>query len=115
MAEDCLFCRIAAGTIPSKRIFEDGETFAFHDISPQAPVHFLVIPKRHVATLDDLTDEDGGLMGRLVLTARRLAGEQGLSEGGYRLVLNCREGAGQSVFHIHLHVLGGRRMNWPPG
>jgi histidine triad (HIT) family protein len=115
VAEDCLFCKIAAGAIPSKRVYEDEETFAFHDIAPQAPVHFLVIPKRHVATLDDLEEGDGGLMGRLVLTARRLAGEQGLSEDGYRLVINCREGAGQSVFHIHLHVLGGRRMNWPPG
>jgi histidine triad (HIT) family protein len=115
MAEDCLFCRLVSGAIPSRRLHEDEETFAFHDIAPQAPVHFLVIPKRHIATLDDLTDADGGLVAKLVLTGRRLASEQGLSDGGYRFVMNCREGAGQSVFHIHLHVLGGRRMNWPPG
>ena len=115
MADDCLFCKIAGGAIPSRKIFEDAETFAFQDIAPAAPVHFLVIPKRHIPTLDDLADADGDLVGRLLLTAGRLAREAGLSEGGYRFVMNCREGAGQSVFHIHLHVLGGRRMGWPPG
>jgi len=111
---DCLFCKIAAGDIPSKRAYEDDELFAFHDINPQAPVHVLVIPKRHIASLNDATEDDQALLGRVVMTTRRLAEELGVASG-YRVVNNCGESAGQSVFHVHFHLLGGRPMGWPPG
>jgi histidine triad (HIT) family protein len=112
---DCLFCKIAAGEIPSRQIYADEHLVAFEDINPQAPVHFLVIPRKHIATLNDLGPADNELMGRLVLTATRLAGEKGLAATGFRLNANCLESAGQTVFHIHLHVLGGRPFGWPPG
>jgi len=111
---DCLFCKIAAGEISSKPIYEDDDLIAFHDISPQAPVHVLVVPRRHLASLDDAVDEDGALLGRILLAVRRLARELGV-ESGYRVVNNCGAPAGQSVFHIHFHLLGGRAMGWPPG
>ena len=111
---DCVFCRIAAGEIPARKLFEDDEVVAFHDLSPQAPVHVLVIPRRHVASLDAAADGDGALLGRLLLAARRAARENGVAQG-YRVVTNSGSSAGQSVFHIHLHVLGGRPMSWPPG
>ena len=111
----CLFCEIVAGRIPSKKAYEDDELLAFHDISPQAPVHVLVIPKRHITNLLDLSDSDDALIGKLVRKGRDLARELELAERGFRLVLNCGDDAGYSVFHVHLHVLGGRSMSWPPG
>jgi histidine triad (HIT) family protein len=115
MSEDCLFCRIARGEIPSERAFEDDRFFAFHDISPQAPVHVLLIPKEHIASLNEVGDGHADLLGRLVLRSAMIAKDLGLSESGYRTVINCQAGAGQSVFHLHLHILGGRPMRWPPG
>lgn len=112
---DCLFCRIVRGEIKSDTVYEDEEILAFRDVNPQAPVHILVIPKRHIETCNDLGDEDAALVGRLMLVAARLAAEEGIAESGYRTVFNCNAGAGQSVFHLHLHLLGGRRMGWPPG
>ena len=111
----CLFCKIVAGEIPAKRVYEDEIVLAFEDINPQAPVHVLVIPKRHVATLNDLQASDDQLVGTLLRRAAAIAGERGLAAGGYRTVFNCNSDAGQTVFHIHLHLLGGRRMTWPPG
>ena len=112
---NCLFCKIASGEIPSKGVYSDDRFYVFEDINPQAPTHVLVIPRRHIATLKDLAPEDGPLMGDLVLLASRIAKERGLGERGYRLNLNCMEDAGQSVFHVHLHLLGGRDFTWPPG
>lgn len=111
---DCLFCKIVAGEIPSNKVYEDDDVFAFHDISPQAPTHILVVPRRHIASLDAAGEDDEALLGRLALCCRRLAREQGI-ESGYRVVNNCGAPAGQSVFHIHFHVLGGRLLGWPPG
>jgi histidine triad (HIT) family protein len=104
-----------AGRIPAKVAYQDDDVLAFHDINPQAPVHVLVIPKRHVTSLLDLQPGDDGLAGRLVRQARDLARELGVAEGGFRLVFNCGDDAGYSVFHIHLHLLGGRQLGWPPG
>lgn len=112
---DCLFCRISAKQIPAKLVYEDEWVLAFHDIQPQAPVHLQVIPKRHIARVSELQEEDASLWAKLVLTANRLAQELGIAEAGYRLVVNCNAGAGQSVYHLHLHLLGGRPMRWPPG
>ena len=111
MAEtDCIFCKIARGEIPAKKLFEDDDLVAFDDINPAAPVHFLVIPKRHIETLDDVTAEHGPLLGKMLVTAARLAREKGVGDAGYRQVINCRKAAGQVVFHLHAHVLGGRDM-----
>jgi histidine triad (HIT) family protein len=112
---DCLFCKIAAGEIPSRKVFEDDDLVAFEDISPRAPVHVLVIPRRHVATLNDVTPADDVVLGSLVRAGARIARDRGVADGGYRLVLNCNADAGQSVWHVHLHVLGGRSLSWPPG
>jgi histidine triad (HIT) family protein len=103
------------GEIKPDILFEDDHVLAFRDISPQAPVHILVIPKKHISTLNDLKPEDDQLMGRLILAAQKAAQMEGIAESGYRSVLNCNKDAGQEVFHIHLHVLGGRKMTWPPG
>jgi histidine triad (HIT) family protein len=111
---DCLFCKIARKEIPADIVYEDDDVLAFRDIRPQAPVHVLVIPKRHIATLADLTQEDKDVMGHVTLVASRLARDLGVSEG-YRVVINCGKDAGQSVFHIHMHLLGGRSLGWPPG
>jgi histidine triad (HIT) family protein len=111
---DCLFCRIVAGEVPSKMVHEDEDVVAFHDVNPQAPVHVLVIPRRHVASLDETAAGDGELLGKLLLTVRQLARDLEIGEG-YRVVTNCGASAGQSVFHIHFHLLGGRPMGWPPG
>jgi len=107
---DCVFCKIVCGEIPAKKLFEDDDVVAFDDINPAAPVHFLVIPKRHVATLDDVDEAHGPLLGKMLVTAARLAREKGVGASGYRQVINCRKAAGQVVFHLHLHVLGGRDM-----
>jgi histidine triad (HIT) family protein len=112
---DCLFCRIVAGEIKADKVYEDADTFAFRDINPQAPTHVLVVPRRHIATLNDLTEGDAELVGKLFLAAQRVARAAGIAEAGYRTVINCNADAGQSVWHLHLHVLGGRRMAWPPG
>ncbi len=112
---ECIFCKIAAGEIPADKVLEEEDLVAFRDLNPQAPVHILVIPKRHIATLNDLRPEDAALMGRLHLAAQRIAAEEGIADRGYRTVINCNAEAGQTVFHIHLHLLGGRPMGWPPG
>lgn len=112
--DDCLFCKIIKGDIPSKLIYEDDQVYAFHDIDPKAPAHFLVIPKKHIATLDDLEEEDKQVAGHILFTAQRLAKELGCDEG-YRVVMNCNELGGQTVYHIHMHVLGQRQLAWPPG
>jgi histidine triad (HIT) family protein len=111
----CLFCKIVAGEIPSKRVYEDDELLAFEDIKPEAPVHILVIPKRHIDSLNELQSSDDQLVGSMLRRAAAIAQDRGISESGYRTVFNCNSNAGQTVFHIHLHVLGGRRMSWPPG
>lgn len=113
--EDCLFCRIANGSLPAKVILENDQIVAFEDINPQAPTHILIIPKRHIATLNDAAAEDREMLGTVVLTAAEIARDRKISGSGYRLVWNTNQGAGQSVFHIHLHLLGGRTMAWPPG
>ncbi|TVP77808.1 histidine triad nucleotide-binding protein [Thioalkalivibrio sp.] len=112
---DCIFCRIVAGEIPAKLILETENVVAFHDLNPVAPQHALVIPRRHIATLDDATDEDRELLGQLMLAGAEAARLLGCAENGYRTVMNCKESGGQSVYHIHLHVLGGRPFSWPPG
>jgi histidine triad (HIT) family protein len=114
VADACLFCRIAKGEIPSKVVREDEEIYAFRDIDPKAPTHVLIIPRRHIASVNDLSDNDANIIGRLFLAAREIAAAEGL-RNGFRLVMNSGPDAGQSVSHIHLHVLGGRRMSWPPG
>src|ERR1044071_5971512 len=111
--QHCLFCKITAGEIPAKVVYSDEHAVAFRDINPQAPTHVLVIPRRHVASLADATDADETLLGRLFLTAARVAAGEGLAEGGYRTVVNTGAGAGQTVFHLHLHVLGGGALSWP--
>jgi histidine triad (HIT) family protein len=111
---DCVFCRIVAGEIPSKKLHEDAEIVAFRDLNPQAPTHVLVVPRKHVASLDRAADGDAALLGRLLLAVQRLARELGI-QTGYRVVTNCGAPAGQSVFHLHFHLLGGRPMAWPPG
>ena len=111
----CLFCRIGRSEIPAKKVFEDDEILAFEDINPQAPVHVLVIPRQHVATLNDLQPEHDALIGRMHRVAAEIARDRGLADRGYRVVMNCNAEAGQTVFHVHLHLLGGRAMHWPPG
>jgi histidine triad (HIT) family protein len=111
----CLFCRIAAGEIPASKVYEDDQVLAFNDINPQAPMHVLVIPKRHIATLNDLAPADEELVGVMVRRAAAIAKDRGYDGAGYRTVFNCNAQAGQTVFHLHLHVLGGRTMTWPPG
>jgi histidine triad (HIT) family protein len=112
---DCLFCKIIEGKIPGAIVYQDERVVAFKDINPQAPMHVLLVPRRHIPTINDLTAEDDGLVGELVRRAAAIAAENGHSERGYRTVFNCNADAGQTVFHIHLHVLGGRTLKWPPG
>jgi histidine triad (HIT) family protein len=112
---ECLFCRIAAGTIPATVVHEDEHAIAFEDVAPQAPLHILVIPRRHIATLNDLGPGDEALVGHLVAIARDIAGARGVASSGYRTVFNCNADGGQTVFHIHLHLLAGRSLTWPPG
>jgi histidine triad (HIT) family protein len=111
--DSCLFCRIVRKEIPAKVIHEDEHTLAFRDIDPKAPTHVLVIPKQHVATLNDVSDP--ALVGRLLVAAKEIAAAEGIADSGYRTVVNCGAGAGQTVFHLHLHLLGGRGLGWPPG
>jgi len=113
--ESCVFCRVAEGNAPARVLFADDEVVAFHDVAPRAPVHVLVIPRRHVVSLAHTEGSDGGLLGRLFLAAAEAARRTGIAETGYRVVTNTGAGAGQTVHHLHLHVLGGRPMGWPPG
>lgn len=115
MSEDCLFCKIASGDIPATIIHQDERLIAFKDINPQAPTHFLVIPRTHIATLNELSAEDDTVVGDMVRRASLIARERGHTDNGYRMVLNCNADGGQTVFHIHLHLLAGRPMTWPPG
>ncbi len=112
---ECLFCKMITGEIPTDKVYENEHVFAFRDINPQAPVHILIIPKNHISTINDLEETDRSLVGELYLAAKTIAAEQKIAEPGYRCVMNCNAQAGQSVFHIHLHLLGGRTMAWPPG
>ena len=114
MADDCIFCKILAGEIPSTKVYETDTVYAFRDINPAAPTHVLIIPKRHIERVADLADGDAGLMGELLLAARDVAAQDGVSEA-FRLIVNNGEGVGQSVFHIHMHLLAGRKLGWPPG
>ena len=112
---DCLFCKIIEGQIPGAIVYQDERLVAFKDINPQAPMHVLIVPRRHIASLNDLKPDDDGLVGEMVRRAAALAAEHGHADRGYRTVFNCNADAGQTVFHIHLHILGGRRLGWPPG
>ncbi|MCL2625693.1 MAG: histidine triad nucleotide-binding protein [Cystobacterineae bacterium] len=112
---ECLFCKAARGDLPVKRLYEDDEVLGFADVRPQAPLHALFIPKRHIASADALTEADCALAGRLAWAAAQLARQQGHAEDGYRLVYNCNAYGGQTVFHLHLHLLAGRPLGWPPG
>ena len=115
MSNDCLFCKIAAGEIPAQIVYQDDQLLAFEDIAPKAPFHVLIIPRRHISTLNDLQEGDEALLGGLIARAAQIAKDQGHAQDGYRTVFNCNRGAGQSVYHIHLHLLAGRNMTWPPG
>jgi histidine triad (HIT) family protein len=113
--ENCLFCKIATGAIPSKIVYQDEDVVAFEDINPQAPKHILLIPRQHIASIADLTLNDGPILAKLFITAQKLAHDMGIDEGGYRFLTNVGPDAGQSVFHLHFHLLGGRKFGWPPG
>jgi histidine triad (HIT) family protein len=115
MAADCLFCKIAAKTIPSETIYEDERYVAFRDINPQAPTHALIVPRKHIETVNKIEPEDEALVGGMFTLARRIAADAQVAEAGYRLVFNCNAAAGQTVWHLHMHLLGGRPMKWPPG
>jgi histidine triad (HIT) family protein len=112
---DCLFCKIANGQIPAKLVWEDEHSLAFRDINPQAPTHVLIIPRRHIATINDFTHADAEDVGRLLVAAGEIAAQEGLADAGYRVTMNCNAAAGQTVFHVHVHLLGGRKFAWPPG
>ena len=115
MAQNCFFCQIASGEVTTNLVYKDEKIVAFRDINPQAPTHILIIPKKHIPTINDLSDSDIDLMGRMFLVAKQLAAADSLSDDGYRIVLNCNSSAGQSVYHLHMHLIGGRKMAWPPG
>ena len=112
---DCLFCKIRDGEIQGDIVFEDDDVLAFNDVNPQAPLHVLIIPRKHIATVNDITADDHLLMGKLFSAAKEIAQQHGVKDDGYRLVINCNRKAGQTVFHIHMHLLAGRSMTWPPG
>ena len=114
-ATDCLFCKIVAGDIPADIVYKSDTAVAFRDLNPQAPTHVLIVPRQHIATINDIDDEHQTLVGSLFAAAKSIAANEGLSDDGYRVVMNCNEAAGQTVFHIHLHLLGGRTLTWPPG
>lgn len=111
----CIFCRIVNKEIPAKVVYEDDRVFAFHDINPQAPYHILVIPKKHLSTLLEISEEDKDLIGHIYLIINKIAQDLGFADRGFRVVVNCKEEAGQTVFHVHFHLLAGRPMDWPPG
>ncbi len=112
---DCLFCGIVNGDIDAQIVMQNDTVVAFRDINPKAPTHVLIVPRRHIATINDLEAGDAETVGALFLAAQQIAADEGISEPGYRVTMNCNEGAGQTVFHLHLHLLGGRRLDWPPG
>ena len=113
--QDCIFCKVINGEIPSREVYSDKDFYAFSDVNPQAPVHVLLVPRKHVERVVDFGEADAALIGRMILTANKIAESEGLVENGFRYVLNCNEHGGQTVFHVHLHLLGGRQMAWPPG
>lgn len=115
MTDDCLFCKIIAGEIPSNKVYSDDDVFAFHDINPAAPTHILLIPKKHLSGVSSADESDQALLGKLLLRANKIATELGLNEDGFRYVINTGRDGGQTVFHLHLHILGGRALSWPPG
>ena len=112
---DCLFCRIIRGELPSRTVADEDDVMAFHDINPRSPTHILIIPKAHIASVADLTEDDGPVLGRLFSTSARIAREQGIADDGYRIVSNVGRWGGQTVDHLHLHLMGGRAFTWPPG
>lgn len=112
---DCLFCKVLSGDMPADVIYESEGAIGFRDINPKAPTHVLIIPRRHIATINDLEPGDESVVGDLFLAAKHIAASEGLSDEGYRVTMNCNEAAGQTVFHLHLHLLGGRQLGWPPG
>lgn len=112
---DCIFCKVAAHDVPARTVFENERLIAFHDLFPQAPTHILIIPKTHYTTLNDVPASDSALLGEMMSTATQIAKEIGVDESGYRVVMNCNKDGGQSVYHIHLHLLAGRQLGWPPG
>lgn len=111
---DCLFCKILEGEVPAERVYEDDQVIAFRDINPQAPFHCLIIPRKHIATLNDIADDDREVVGHMIQAASKIAQQQGFDQDGYRTVFNCNTHGGQTVYHIHLHLLGGKPMGWPP-
>lgn len=113
--QHCLFCKIISGDVPADIVYQSDMAIAFRDINPQAPTHIVIIPRQHIATINDLAPGDESIVGGLFAAARQLAAEEGMADEGYRVVMNCNAAAGQTVFHIHLHLLGGRQMRWPPG
>jgi len=115
MSTDCLFCKIAGGEIPSTEVYSDDEFYAFRDINPVAPTHILIIPRAHIPTISAATPAQEALLGRMLLKANAIAEQEGLTDPGFRYVINCNEAGGQVVFHVHMHILGGREMEWPPG
>lgn len=115
MSGDCLFCKILSGDVPSKEVYADEEFYAFRDINPAAPTHILIVPRKHIAAIEDANEDDEGLLGRMLLRANAIAKAEGLPAEGFRYVLNSGAHGGQTVYHIHLHILGGRPMSWPPG
>lgn len=112
---DCLFCKIVAGDIPSAKVYEDDKVYAFRDIEPQAPVHILIIPKEHISSANELTEENASIVGHIFAVAAKIAKDEGIADGGYRIVNNCGQDGGQTVGHLHFHMLGGRSLAWPPG
>lgn len=115
MVENCIFCKIATGQIPSTEVYSDDEFYAFRDLNPQAPTHVLIVPRKHIPKITEAKPDDAALLGRLLLAANKVAQKEGITEKGFRYVLNCEAWGGQTVFHIHVHILGGRPMAWPPG
>lgn len=115
MENDCIFCKIIKKEIPASVVYEDDEILAFNDLNPQAPLHVLFVPKKHIGTVNELSEEDSGIIGKIFSKAKMLAKEENVDASGYRLVTNCNEDAGQEVFHMHVHLLGGRKFTWPPG
>ena len=112
---DCLFCKIIAGDIPSAKVYEDDKVYAFRDIEPQAPVHILIIPKEHIASANEITEENASIVGHIFAVAAKIAKDEGIADGGYRIVNHCGQDGGQTVGHLHFHMLGGRSLQWPPG
>lgn len=112
--ENCIFCKILKGEIPSEKVYEDEKVYAFKDINPEAPVHVLIIPKKHISSANELTEENKEVIGDVYYAAQKIAKELGIADKGYRIINNCGEDGGQTVFHIHFHLMGGKQLNWPP-